>query len=159
MALPQAGGSTLPINRVAIAGTSVYHRYLVQNTAPITDRVAVSSNRRWHNELDKIYFQLEWVNDRVAVTVTCYIDIYLVPDNVQDTEPYASYQVLMPVSTVAVPGMRSFPIGGLPFYGSCEYFVRMESNNTVPVQVRLWSAPELWYSFRQIVPIAWTPHP
>jgi hypothetical protein len=151
MALPQAGGSTLPINRVAIAGTSVYHRYLIQNTAWVVEGSSVTSNRRWHNELDKIYFQLEWANlIAPAVDVTVYVDVYLVPDNVADTEPYSSYQLICPTAPLITPGARSFPIGGLQIYGSQEYRVSFTTDNQTPIQVRLWAIPELWYSFRQV---------
>jgi hypothetical protein len=139
-----------------MTGVNTYHRYLVQDTAQIVSGGSIRSARRWHNELDKVYFQLEWINGIVPpVTVTCYIDVYLVPDNAEDTEPYASYQLLCPPAPVT-PGMRSFPIGGLPMYGSQEYYVAMQSNNTVQIEVRLWAIPELWYSFRQVVPKAWT---
>jgi hypothetical protein len=140
-----------------MTGVNTYHRYLILDTMAIVKESSVSSARRWHNELDRIYFQLEWVNLIIApVTVTCYIDVYLVPDNVLDNEPYASYQLLCPPAAIALPGRRSFPIGGLPIYGSMEYFVALTTNNEETIEVRLWAIPELWYSFRQIVPTIWT---
>ena len=157
MGLSQSGASILPVNRGAMTGVNTYHRYLVQDTAQIVSGGSIRSARRWHNELDKVYFQLEWANlIAPPVTVTCYIDVYLVPDNVEDTEPYASYQLLCPTAPIALPGVRSFPIGGLPMYGSQEYYVSMQSNNTNSIEVRLWAIPELWYSFRQIVPAAFS---
>jgi hypothetical protein len=158
MGLAQASNSILPVNRGAMTGINTYHRYLVQDTVAITSGGAHRSARRWHNELDKIYFQLEWVNiiGPAPVTVTTYIDVYLVPDNVEDTEPYASYQLLCPPAPIATPGVRSFPIGGLPMYGSMEYFVAFITNKQDSIEVRLWAIPELWYSFRQVVPEIWT---
>lgn len=154
--LPQAGNSILPVNRGAIIGTNTYHRYLVYDTTPIGSQFTMRTLRRWHNELDRIYFQIEWQNP-LQVDVTGYIDVFLVPDNVEDTEPYASYQLLLTQTGVGQTGIRSFPIGGLPMYGSMEYICELTTNNTVSIEVRLWAVPELWYSFRQVEPAAWTP--
>jgi hypothetical protein len=152
MGLPSTGGAgTLPVSRGAQVGVNTYHRYLAFNTAWVVERSSIMGNRRWHNELDKIYFQLRWVNLFPPGTdITVYVDVYLVPDNVDDVEPYASYQVLCPPMPLLNPGARSFPIGGLQIYGSQEYRLAVTTDYQSPIQVQIWAIPELWYSFRQV---------
>lgn len=152
---------TLPIGRGAMAGVCTYHRYLIQDTVALTTEAPVSTGLVWHNELDRVYFQCEWLNTGglAPISLDVHFDLYLRIDNLLDTQPYDSFLYPLPVSANAPEfDARTFPIGGSPMLGSIEYMVQMSIDpGTVPgadqnLFVRLWGIPELWYTFRQVIP-------
>lgn len=146
-----------PITRGAQQGTCTYHRHLIQETIILAPDAPVTTPLVWHNELDKVYFQVEWLNTGgvAPITLDVFFDLYLRIDNTIDTQPYNSFYYQLPVSTPPFWDARTFPIGGSPMLGSIEYRFQMSIDPlTVPVEgqflyVRLWGIPELWYSFRQ----------
>ena len=165
MAIAGGVASILPITRGPRAGVNTYHRYLIFQTQPLTwvdgAAVPIVSDLRWHNGLDKVYFQLLCLNEAPAI-VQINWDIYLRLDNVEDTIPYNSGTQNFPVTSGGAPNYdaQSFPLGGLPMPSSCEYYVRLwfaADPGEGLVMVSLWATPELWYTFRQIEQIAFEP--
>jgi len=160
MALTGTSPKILPITRGAQPGVCTYHRYLIQDTVLLEADAPANSGLVWHNELDKVYFQVEWFNSGGAapISLDVHFDLYLRIDNVLDTQPYNSFLYPLPVSAGADFDARTFPIGGSPMPGSIEYMVQMSIDPGTPpeqdqtLQIRLWGIPELWYTFRQVVP-------
>jgi len=150
--------TTLPITRGPREGINTYHRYLIFQTQALTwgerEAVPIISDLRWHNGLDKNYFQMLCLNASAGIAQIDW-DVFLRKDNVEDTLPYNSGTQNFPITAGGAGNydVQSFPLGGLPMPSSIEYYVRLKlvaDPGQGAILVSLWATPELWYTFRQL---------
>lgn len=148
---------------------NTYHRHMVIQTRFITFGHPIISDLRWHNGLDKLYFQMLALNLNPGIPGIASInwDVFLRFDNVEDDLPYNSGTLNFPLTInggapIFNYDVQSFPLGGLAFPGSSEYYVRLTLDpdpGKQPVMVSLWATPELWYTFRTIPQVKFDPNP
>lgn len=168
MAKPGGGGgpAILPTTRGALPGVNTFHRHMILQTQAIRYGHPIISDLRWHNGLDRVYFQMLGLN-LTAGMISIDWDVFLRFDNVEDDLPYNSGTQNFPITVNGGPpvfnyDVQSFPLGGLAFPSSCEYYVRLTLNpdpGAGAVMVSLWATPELWYDFRTIPQVKFNPNP
>jgi len=152
----------------AIPQSTIYHKFLVVPVTALTSGAHLHSNWRWHNELDRIYYQIGWDNQtgamrQITIDVFLGIDRNVIFGTFADTWAYDTIIVACPGNTpiAGIPDWRTIPIGGEAMLGSLEFRVDITIDAFVgqgTFNVALYAAPERWFSFRIADPGHW-PHP
>lgn len=157
--LPSPPASISPMAvRGQIVGTNTYHSFLVVEITQLASGAHLHSGWRWHNELDRKYFQIGWQNLTTGGVREITLDVFLRIDGRADTWAYDTIVIACPLTPVAgTPDYRTIPISGEAQLGSLEFRVDMTVDDFQAgyFECALWCAPERWFSFRTVSPGTW----